>query len=227
MTYAVAVSGDGGTGGAPSEVRENRTERNRRLVHESLIRAALIEMAEHGVHNVTVRQIADRADVATATFYNYFADVREVEAAIIEMLNASVAMLEGHLKASDDVVDVTGLIFGRLIGFAVEHPHTASVFGQLLATGRAEAPKSPFIKETYGNVRSSDRVPPPDEIVPDMLALVMAGVVMQIAKTRRQPADTEIEFYISVMCSVLQFSDSDVERASKAAIQTVRTYSES
>ena len=55
--------------------RETRTERNWRETHDRIIRGALTEMAIHGIAGATIRGIANRANVATGTFYNHFADV--------------------------------------------------------------------------------------------------------------------------------------------------------
>jgi len=181
-------------------------------------------MAACGIDNVTIRQITDRADVASGTFYNHFADLTELEAEIIDLLTASVNDLEGFLRASDDVVGVTGSIFGRLIGFAVQHPHTASVFGQLLAAGRAEAPRSDFIEAAFDTVRNLDEPKPATGLVPRLLSLVMAGVVLGVVECEEHPTEDDVAFYISVLCTAVQFEQGDKERATKVAIAEVARY---
>jgi AcrR family transcriptional regulator len=50
----------------------SRRERKKQATRQALHEAAFVMVEEHGLAAVTVEAIADRADVATRTFFNYF-----------------------------------------------------------------------------------------------------------------------------------------------------------
>ena len=63
--------------------------------------AALALFRERGYDHVTVAEIAERAGLTRRTFFNYFADKREIFSSGAESFRASVA---AHLEATDDDV---------------------------------------------------------------------------------------------------------------------------
>lgn len=58
-----------------------RRERKKQATRAALREAALHLSLRHGVENVTVEQIADEADIALRTFFNYFSSKEEAVAA--------------------------------------------------------------------------------------------------------------------------------------------------
>ena len=60
-----------------------RKERERRRHREAILRAALELFSEHGLHGVSMQQIAEKAEFATGTLYNFFSNK---EALIQEIL---------------------------------------------------------------------------------------------------------------------------------------------
>jgi AcrR family transcriptional regulator len=63
--------------GETGPVAVGRRERKKQATRVALSEAAVRLSLEHGVENVTVEQIADAADVALRTFFNYFSSKEE------------------------------------------------------------------------------------------------------------------------------------------------------
>lgn len=93
--------GPGETGSVAAGRRERKKQATRAALSDAAVRLSL----EHGVEHVTVEQIADEADVALRTFFNYFSSKEEAvvagDAAIAERL---VERFRAR-PASEDVLD--------------------------------------------------------------------------------------------------------------------------
>ncbi len=78
----------------PDVPKEGRRERRARETRRKILNAALELFAERGMEAVTVEEIADRADVARGTVFNYFATKESLCQGIgelqIEMLEEAV-----------------------------------------------------------------------------------------------------------------------------------------
>ncbi len=61
----------------PVQLETSRRERKKQATRQALHEAAFVLVEEHGLAVVTVEAIADRADVATRTFFNYFSSKEE------------------------------------------------------------------------------------------------------------------------------------------------------
>jgi AcrR family transcriptional regulator len=79
-----------------------RRERKAAETRERIFHAAIELFAQRGLHNVTVEQITERADVGKGTFFNYFAGKEEVlayfGASQVERLTEAAA--RGELRGS-------------------------------------------------------------------------------------------------------------------------------
>ncbi|GLW11445.1 TetR family transcriptional regulator [Microtetraspora sp. NBRC 13810] len=73
-----------------------RRERKKQATRAALREAALRLSVRHGVENVTVEQIADEADIALRTFFNYFSSKEE---AIVASLSAGAQELIAQFRA--------------------------------------------------------------------------------------------------------------------------------
>jgi len=60
-----------------TEPPAGRRERKKAATHRAITDAALALFLEHGYHDVTIRQVADAADVAVATVFTYFPDGKQ------------------------------------------------------------------------------------------------------------------------------------------------------
>lgn len=69
----------------------SRTERRKAQTRRHLLNAAADVMAERGFHEARVHDIAERADVGTGTFYNYFRSKDEIFEALIADTIAGLA----------------------------------------------------------------------------------------------------------------------------------------
>ena len=84
-----------------TSVREGRRERRARETRRRIVLAALDLFTERGMDSVTVEEIADRADVARATVFNYFATKESLCHGIaqIQFETLQEALLENRLYA--------------------------------------------------------------------------------------------------------------------------------
>lgn len=73
-----------------------RRERKKQATRVALGEAALRLSLRHGVENVTVEQIADEADIALRTFFNYFSSKEE---AVMATLSAAAQELIAQFRA--------------------------------------------------------------------------------------------------------------------------------
>ncbi|WP_165969800.1 TetR/AcrR family transcriptional regulator [Nonomuraea terrae] len=78
----VRPTSDGGTA-RPAEPVAGRRERKKQATRAALREAALRLSLRHGVENVTVEQIAEEADIALRTFFNYFSSKEEAVVASV------------------------------------------------------------------------------------------------------------------------------------------------
>ena len=70
---------------------ESRSERRRRRTREALVDAALSLITANNIDNFTIQHVADSADVALATVYNYFESKEELISAAIERVMRRLA----------------------------------------------------------------------------------------------------------------------------------------
>jgi AcrR family transcriptional regulator len=76
---------------APAAGTVGRRERKKQLTRAALREAALRLSIRHGVENVTVEQIAEEADIALRTFFNYFSS--KEEAVMASVASAAEALI--------------------------------------------------------------------------------------------------------------------------------------
>ena len=88
--------------------KPNRQVRRKQKTREKLLVAANEIFLEKGVDNTTVTDIADRADVAYGTFYNYFKSVEDLVPVAVEeiLLNHQLEVKELQSQHQDPAMRV-------------------------------------------------------------------------------------------------------------------------
>jgi AcrR family transcriptional regulator len=114
-----------------STVKEGRRERRQRELRECIYQTARRLFLEHGFAATTVNQIAEAADIAPATFFNYFQSksailkdmTREVSARLEALVNEQLARdasTQDRISAfasrvAEEILRVQGLAYDVMI----------------------------------------------------------------------------------------------------------------
>ena len=89
----------------------NRFERRKQRTREQLKQAAIELVLEKGYDNLTIQNIADRADLARATFYLYYKDKEEIVwAAIQDQWDTVVRELRKHYSLYQTFDEYPGIV---------------------------------------------------------------------------------------------------------------------
>ncbi|HEY2640926.1 MAG TPA: TetR/AcrR family transcriptional regulator [Streptosporangiaceae bacterium] len=136
-----------------------RRERRKQQTRERIIAAAAASFAEQGFDGTTFDHIAERADVARATVFNYFGDKQELLRAYLGHRRAWLrALLEDEAAREQDSAARLGRLLDTLAAFnqdserearavlgawrLMRDPYgdgapVAEVFGEVIAAGQA------------------------------------------------------------------------------------------
>ncbi|MEV6196345.1 helix-turn-helix domain-containing protein [Streptomyces sp. NPDC051920] len=120
----------------------NRFERRRAQTRHALIVAAQRVLAEQGTSEVSIQQIAERADVGFGSFYNHFRTKAELfEAAVVDALEEYGKLIDSITDGLDDPAEVFAVSVRLTFRLADTHPELTRVlrFGGL-----------PYIHEDFG-----------------------------------------------------------------------------
>ncbi len=90
-----------------------RRERKKLATRNALQQAALELITRKGLHNVTIEDIAEAADVSNRTFFNYFPTKEEVLCANVYDLGNEIA---GYIASSTERVDPPILLKNAILG---------------------------------------------------------------------------------------------------------------
>ncbi|MFF5860032.1 TetR/AcrR family transcriptional regulator [Streptomyces sp. NPDC012751] len=152
-----------------------RRERNKQRVRERLYSAAVELFVEKGYENTSINEIAERADVARGTFFNYFQRKEDIitawgerrRAALVTSLEeygaftpSSVARLQQCMailvRINQEEPDLTPAMLtawvkaGRPI---LEEPYVAEVFARIVESGMGRGELTPAMSPIgVGNV---------------------------------------------------------------------------
>lgn len=119
---------------APSE----RVERRKARTRAALLAAARELFAAHGLERTTIAEIAERADVAIGSFYNYFATKEELlEELLKDELSAQLALLQGRQAQVEDPAEKISVAHRHLVRAAQSDPDWAWLMVRLDVPYRA------------------------------------------------------------------------------------------
>jgi len=110
-------------------------EAHRREVHDAIVATTASLVTEHGLHAVTMSQIAAETGIGRATLYKYFADIESILVAWHER------QVMGHLERLSAVRDQAGNAMERMEGVLtsyalMSHEHHGSALSALLHRGQ-------------------------------------------------------------------------------------------
>jgi AcrR family transcriptional regulator len=110
----------------PVPAAESLRERKRRLVQQRIIEAADELFAANGFDNVTVTDIAARADVGRTTFFRYFGDKAEVVFAREEEMLERITQFAagepvGPARTAAEAVEQLRVVVVALCGYASDN----------------------------------------------------------------------------------------------------------
>ena len=93
----------------------SRRERLRQEREARILEAAAAVFARKGYHQATIREIAELADVADGTIYNYYADKRDMLVAITrQVITSSTSETLAELQIEEDLGFLMGILGERL-----------------------------------------------------------------------------------------------------------------
>jgi AcrR family transcriptional regulator len=167
-------------------------EEHRRAVREAVLETTAGLVADHGLHSVTMSQIAEESGIGRATLYKYFPDVEAILVAWHEL------QVSGHLQLLAELRDQTGDAKERLEAVLeayalIQYEHQGAELAALLHRGqhfaRAQQHLIELIRDLLAEVAETgelrDDVPPVELATYCMHALMAAGSLPSKAAVRR------------------------------------------
>jgi AcrR family transcriptional regulator len=115
----VTVLGNPRIASESRQPRPGRVERRKARTRAALIAAARMLFAARGVETTTIAEIAEQADIAVGSFYNYFATKDELLAAILqEALGEQLRALQSRQEQVSDPAEVISVAHRHLVRLA-------------------------------------------------------------------------------------------------------------
>lgn len=105
---------------------EGRVERRKARTRAALLSAARALFASQGMEQTAIAEIAERADVATGSFYNYFAGKEQLLEALLEdELSSQRVLLESRQDQVEDPAEKISIAHRHLIRVGRSDPDWA------------------------------------------------------------------------------------------------------
>jgi len=160
----------------------SRRERKKFETEQKLIKAAMELVSLHGVFDITVEQITERADVGKGTFFNYFPSKEHLLASIFHSKREQVAMAGDLMRAATDVKAA----LHKFVQFAINEPKRTpqmvqSIFSSSLTNPAVREPFCALINEGRHTIEIAlERGQELGQVRIDMEAIEMAKFLQQI-----------------------------------------------
>ncbi|MFF9278955.1 TetR/AcrR family transcriptional regulator [Streptomyces griseosporeus] len=156
-----------------------RRERNKQRVRERLYSAAVELFMEKGYENTSINEIADRADVARGTFFNYFQRKEDIITAWGERRRAAlVTALDQNGALTPDSIAQLRQCMAILVRINQEEPHlTAAMLTAWVKAGRPIL-EEPYVAQVFAEI--VDRGMSRGELSPGMSPLGVGNVLRDV-----------------------------------------------
>ena len=120
-----------------TEAAQTRRSRRRERTHQALKDAASALITEKGVAGLRLQEIADRADIALGSFYNYFETKEQlVEAVVADSVATLADFLAVPTSDDEDPAELVEDAIRRFVSLAYETPDFAQLVVHLDHTQR-------------------------------------------------------------------------------------------
>ena len=174
-----------------------RREATKLANRAAIIAAARCVFAEMGYGSATVRDVVRRTDLATGTFYNYFADKESLFRAVLEEsaveVRARVRLARRQARSLEEFIAAG---YREYFGFLASDPEAFELMRRNSGTIRAMFDEPIFgagVEELAADLRTAIAlgiVPPLDA---DYMAAAMVGTALEVgvAMIQRDPPDVE------------------------------------
>jgi AcrR family transcriptional regulator len=172
-------------------------EEHRRAVRDAVLETTAALVAEHGLHSVTMSQIAQDSGIGRATLYKYFPDVEAILVVWHERQIGAHLQLLAELR--DQAGDASERLEAVLEAYAlIQHEHQGTELAALLHRGQhvahAQQHLVELIRDLLAEVAETgelrDDVPPAELATYCLHALMAADSLPSKAAVRRLVAVT-------------------------------------
>jgi AcrR family transcriptional regulator len=160
----------------------SRRERKKLETEQKLIKAAIELLSEHGVYDVTVEQITERADVGKGTFFNYFPTKEDLLGSIFRSKREQVMMTGDLMREATDIKAA----LKKFVMFAINEPKRTpkmvqSIFSAAMTKPEVREPFCALINEGLNTIKLGiERGQELGQVRKDIEALEMAKFLQQV-----------------------------------------------
>jgi len=160
----------------------SRRERKKFETEQKLIKAAMELVSLHGVFDITVEQITERADVGKGTFFNYFPSKEHLLGSIFESKREQAAMAGDLMREATDIKAA----LHKFVQFAINEPKRTpqmvqSIFSVSLTNPAVREPFCALVNEGRHTIEIAlERGQELGQVRADISALDMAKFLQQV-----------------------------------------------